>query len=81
MPKEKKSGQRSDIKFEILSFLNLTINWYNMVNHLFTSETCGTTIIPLVCKICQQAVQAEDATLPVVATQLGKLCHGISGKN
>ncbi|XP_062568664.1 serine/threonine-protein phosphatase 4 regulatory subunit 4-like [Saccostrea cucullata] len=42
------------------------------------SETCGTTIIPLVCKICQQAVQAEDATLPVVATQLGKLCHGIS---
>ncbi|XP_061165811.1 serine/threonine-protein phosphatase 4 regulatory subunit 4-like isoform X2 [Saccostrea echinata] len=45
---------------------------------LLDSETCGTTIIPLVCKICQQAVQAEDATLPVVATQLGKLCHGIS---
>lgn len=46
----------------------------------FASETCGTTIIPLVCKICQQAVQAEDATLPVVATQLGKLCHGIAGE-
>ncbi|XP_078315308.1 serine/threonine-protein phosphatase 4 regulatory subunit 4-like isoform X3 [Crassostrea virginica] len=45
---------------------------------LLDAETCGTTIIPLVCKICQQAVQAEDATLPVVATQLGKLCHGIS---
>lgn len=45
---------------------------------LLDTETCGTTIIPLVCKICQQAVQAEDATLPVVATQLGKLCHGIA---
>lgn len=45
---------------------------------LLDAETCGTTIIPLVCKICQQAVQAEDATLPVVATQLGKLCHGIA---
>ncbi|XP_056021405.1 serine/threonine-protein phosphatase 4 regulatory subunit 4-like isoform X8 [Ostrea edulis] len=45
---------------------------------LLDAETCSATIIPLVCKICQQAVQAEDATLPVVATQLGKLCHGIA---
>ncbi|KAJ8311079.1 hypothetical protein KUTeg_011370 [Tegillarca granosa] len=44
---------------------------------LLDTDTCNTTIIPLVCKYCQQAIQAEDSTLPVVAKQLGKLCHGL----
>ncbi|CAH1792525.1 unnamed protein product [Owenia fusiformis] len=45
---------------------------------LLDDDTCSMTIVPLVCKFCQQAVQAEDNTLPVIAKQLGKLCHGLS---
>ncbi|XP_052106288.1 serine/threonine-protein phosphatase 4 regulatory subunit 4-like isoform X1 [Mytilus californianus] len=41
------------------------------------SETCSTTIIPLVCKFCQQAMQAEDSTLPEVGKQIGKIAHGL----
>ncbi|CAG2238898.1 PPP4R4 [Mytilus edulis] len=41
------------------------------------SETCSSTIIPLVCKFCQQAMQAEDSTLPEVGKQIGKIAHGL----
>ena len=44
------------------------------------SDTCVNTIIPLVCKFCQQAIQNEDPTLPSVARQLGRLLHGLSSK-
>ncbi|XP_013395913.1 serine/threonine-protein phosphatase 4 regulatory subunit 4-like [Lingula anatina] len=45
---------------------------------LLDDETCNATIIPLVCKFCQQSLQNEDPTLPVVAKLIGKLCHGLS---
>ncbi len=43
------------------------------------SDTCVNTIVPLVCNVCQDALRKEDATLPVVSRQLGRLCHGLSG--
>ncbi|XP_067941326.1 serine/threonine-protein phosphatase 4 regulatory subunit 4-like [Watersipora subatra] len=45
---------------------------------LLDDETCTNTIIPLVVKFCQGALQEEDSTLPVVSKHLGKLCHGLS---
>ncbi|XP_064600821.1 serine/threonine-protein phosphatase 4 regulatory subunit 4-like [Liolophura sinensis] len=45
---------------------------------LLDDETCKNTIVPLVCKFCQQSVLSQDSTLPVVAKQFGKLCHGLS---
>ncbi|XP_072038249.1 serine/threonine-protein phosphatase 4 regulatory subunit 4-like [Amphiura filiformis] len=45
---------------------------------LLDDDTCTQTIIPLVCKFCENAMQSEDSTLPVVAKQFGKLCHGLS---
>ncbi|KAL5008249.1 hypothetical protein ScPMuIL_013830 [Solemya velum] len=44
---------------------------------LLDEETCCSTIIPLVCKFCQQSLLAEDSTLPVVAKEFGRLCHGL----
>ena len=44
------------------------------------AETCINTIIPLVCKFCQQAMASEDNTLATVAKQLGRLSHGLSGE-
>ncbi|XP_022081590.1 serine/threonine-protein phosphatase 4 regulatory subunit 4-like isoform X2 [Acanthaster planci] len=43
-----------------------------------TRETCTQTIIPLVCKFCETAMRCEDSTLPSVARQFGRLCHGLS---
>ncbi|KAK2169619.1 hypothetical protein LSH36_8g03024 [Paralvinella palmiformis] len=37
---------------------------------LLDDETCTETIVPLVCKFCQQALSNEDYTLPAVAKQL-----------
>ncbi|XP_060560936.1 serine/threonine-protein phosphatase 4 regulatory subunit 4-like isoform X3 [Ruditapes philippinarum] len=45
---------------------------------LVDEDTCRATLIPLVCKFCQQSVKTEDVTLPVVAREIGKLCHGFS---
>ncbi|XP_071784669.1 serine/threonine-protein phosphatase 4 regulatory subunit 4-like isoform X2 [Asterias amurensis] len=45
---------------------------------LLDDETCTQTIIPLVCKFCENAMQSEDSTLPAVARQFGRLCHGLS---
>ncbi|XP_041351880.1 serine/threonine-protein phosphatase 4 regulatory subunit 4-like isoform X2 [Gigantopelta aegis] len=45
---------------------------------LLDDDTCSTTIIPLVCKFCQQANQAQDSTLPAIAKQLGRICHELS---
>ena len=44
-------------------------------------ETRTETIVPLVCKFCQQALTNEDPTLPAVARNIGKLCHGLSGNS
>ena len=44
----------------------------------FIVDTCTNTIIPLVVKFCQGALQDEDSTLPVVSRHLGRLCHGLS---
>ncbi len=46
---------------------------------LFFADTCTETIVPLVCKFCQQALVSEDPTLPAVARNIGKLCHGLGG--
>lgn len=45
---------------------------------LLDDDTCTNTIIPLVCKFCQQAIANEDPTLPAVSRQLGKLLHGLA---
>ncbi|XP_077996015.1 serine/threonine-protein phosphatase 4 regulatory subunit 4-like [Glandiceps talaboti] len=45
---------------------------------LLDDETCVNTIIPLMCRFCENALQNEDSTLPSVAFQFGKLCHGLS---
>ncbi|KAK3094055.1 hypothetical protein FSP39_023500 [Pinctada imbricata] len=50
----------------------------NEILSLLDAETSTTTIVPLVCKFCQQALQSEDATLPIVSMQYGKLCHGLA---
>ena len=47
---------------------------------MYVADTLMMTIIPLVCKFCQKAMQAEDNTLPVVAKQLGRLCHGLQSE-
>ncbi|XP_071440677.1 serine/threonine-protein phosphatase 4 regulatory subunit 4-like isoform X2 [Hetaerina americana] len=41
-------------------------------------ETCKQTIIPLVKKICENALHIEDAVLATISYQLGKLCLGLS---
>ncbi|KAK3599632.1 hypothetical protein CHS0354_029090 [Potamilus streckersoni] len=46
---------------------------------LVDEDVCKNTLIPLVCKICQESLQADNnVMLPVVAMQLGQLCHGFS---
>ncbi|XP_052767740.1 serine/threonine-protein phosphatase 4 regulatory subunit 4-like isoform X2 [Mya arenaria] len=43
---------------------------------LVDEDTCRATLIPLVCKFCQQAMKTEDVTLPIVAKEIGRLAHG-----
>ena len=64
---------------DTLYFLHLMIN--TCVLYFYRVDTCTQTIIPLVRKFCENAMQSEDSTLPVVAKQFGKLCHGLSGKD
>ncbi|XP_072182400.1 serine/threonine-protein phosphatase 4 regulatory subunit 4-like [Diadema setosum] len=45
---------------------------------LLDDDTCTHTIIPLVKKFCENAMNNEDSTLPAVAKQFGRLCHGLS---
>ncbi|KAL3873913.1 hypothetical protein ACJMK2_036990 [Sinanodonta woodiana] len=46
---------------------------------LVDEDVCKNTLIPLVCKLCQESLQADNnVMLPVVAMQLGQLCHGFS---
>lgn len=47
---------------------------------VFLAETRTSTIIPLVCKFCQQALYKEDLTLPFVAKEIGKLAHELQSK-
>lgn len=49
----------------------------NMLS-LLDDETCTQIIVPLVKKFCENSMKSEDITLPVIAKQLGKLCHGLS---
>ncbi|XP_076441962.1 serine/threonine-protein phosphatase 4 regulatory subunit 4-like isoform X2 [Babylonia areolata] len=44
---------------------------------MLDDELKAVTVVPLVCKFCQKAMQAEDSTLPNVASYIGKLCHGL----
>ena len=67
------------IFISIISVIFWCYYYYYYYSHCFT-ETCTETIVPLVCKFCQQALSNEDSTLPAVAKQLGKLCHGLSGR-
>lgn len=53
--------------------LDTVVNMLPMMDH----DTLGMIITPLVCKFCHKAMQAEDDTLPVVAKQFGRLCHGL----
>ncbi|CAN7995477.1 unnamed protein product, partial [Ixodes hexagonus] len=46
---------------------------------LLDDETCGSTLVPLVCKYAERARSTEDATLPALASLLGRLCLGLSG--
>ncbi|KAL4238285.1 Serine/threonine-protein phosphatase 4 regulatory subunit 4 [Mactra antiquata] len=45
---------------------------------LVDEDTCRGTLVPLVCKFCQQSIKSEDVTLPVVAKEIGRLSHGFS---
>ncbi|CAH1262592.1 PPP4R4 [Branchiostoma lanceolatum] len=49
----------------------------NLLN-LLDDDTCTQTIVPLVCKFCERSMEADDTTLPHVAEQIGRLCHGLS---
>ncbi|KAG1681989.1 Serine/threonine-protein phosphatase 4 regulatory subunit 4 [Nymphon striatum] len=49
----------------------------NLLNFL-DDETCSQIIVPLVKNFCQNSLSNEDATLPVIALNLGKLCHSLS---
>ncbi|XP_074642861.1 serine/threonine-protein phosphatase 4 regulatory subunit 4-like [Tubulanus polymorphus] len=57
-----------------LAGLETVVNIISLLDH----ETCTNTIVPLVCKFCDNAMGSDDMTIPVVAKQLGKLCHGLS---
>ncbi|XP_071835230.1 serine/threonine-protein phosphatase 4 regulatory subunit 4-like isoform X3 [Apostichopus japonicus] len=57
-----------------LSALETIVNLLSLLD----DETCNQTIIPLVCKYCDNAMQNKDVTLPSIAKQFGKLCHGLS---
>ena len=59
---------------------DLTEKKYIFVKYWLILDTCVQTIVPLVEKFCAKALKAEDETLPLVATQLGKVCHGIAGQ-
>lgn len=59
---------------DVLDFLLLQL----VFSSSYFLETCINTIIPLVMKFCEGALQDEDSTLPVVSKHLGKLCHGLS---
>lgn len=60
-----------------------TVHKKSCLNLTFATFTDmrATTIIPLVCKFCQQAIDSNDVTLPVVAKLIGKICHGLSCKS
>lgn len=45
---------------------------------MLDDETCIQAIIPLVKKFCENSIRSEDATLPVIARHLGRLCHGLA---
>lgn len=45
-----------------------------------SQDVLKVTIIPLVKKICEQAVLAMDDTLVMVAKQFGSLCIGLESK-
>ncbi|KAL8608669.1 hypothetical protein ACOMHN_002898 [Nucella lapillus] len=64
------NDEESDVR---ITGLDTVINILSMLD----DDTKVSTIVPLVCKFCQKALQAEDSTLPAVAKYSGKLCHGL----
>lgn len=46
----------------------------------FSLDCLSQSVVPLVCKFCEQAVQLEDHTLPSVARDFGKYCCNMSSE-
>ncbi|KAK4302712.1 hypothetical protein Pmani_025211 [Petrolisthes manimaculis] len=53
------------------------INTVVLIIPLLDQETRVGTLVPLVRKVCERAVRVEDASLPVTAHLLGRICHGL----
>ncbi|XP_050713956.1 serine/threonine-protein phosphatase 4 regulatory subunit 4-like [Eriocheir sinensis] len=53
------------------------INTVVLMIPLLDDETRVGTLVPLVKKVCERALRVEDASLPVTAHLLGRLCHGL----
>ncbi|CAL4097287.1 unnamed protein product, partial [Meganyctiphanes norvegica] len=59
---------------------NVRLAGINTVVHmipLLDDETRVGTLVPLVRKVCERALRVEDASLPVTAHLLGRICHGL----
>ncbi|KAG7159415.1 Serine/threonine-protein phosphatase 4 regulatory subunit 4-like, partial [Homarus americanus] len=53
------------------------INTVVLMIPLLDDETRVGTLVPLVRKVCERALRVEDASLPVTAHLLGRICHGL----
>lgn len=53
------------------------INTVVLMIPLLDDETRVGTLVPLVRKVCERALRVEDASLPVAAHLLGRICHGL----
>ncbi|XP_071540603.1 uncharacterized protein [Panulirus ornatus] len=53
------------------------INTVVLMIPLLDDETRVGTLVPLVRKVCERALRVADASLPVTAHLLGRICHGL----
>ncbi|KAK7070393.1 Serine/threonine-protein phosphatase 4 regulatory subunit 4 [Halocaridina rubra] len=53
------------------------INTVVLMIPLLDDETRVGTLVPLVRKVCERALRVEDASLPVAAHLIGRICHGL----
>jgi len=49
-------------------------------NVTFCSDTLKFTIIPLVKKMCEESLKAEDSVMVKISEQFGKLCLGLESE-
>jgi hypothetical protein len=47
---------------------------------MFCVDTLKFTIIPLVKKMCEESLRAEDAVMVKISEQFGKLCLGLESE-